>query len=285
MRTRPFRQVDVFTAEPYRGNPVAVVLDAEGLSDEAMGRFARWTNLSETTFLLPPTTPEADYRLRIFTPGGELPFAGHPTLGSCHAWLQGGGPDGEGGTPHRAERIVQECGVGLVPLRRGGGRLAFAAPDLLRSGPADEALLATIAAGLGLERGDIQAHAWIDNGPGWVGVLLDSAERVLALRPDFAILGDTKLGVVAPQPTGAETAFEVRAFYPDVGGSAEDPVTGSLNAGIAQWLRGAGLAPATYVAAQGAAMDRAGRIHVEDDGDDIWVGGDCVTCIAGTVDL
>jgi PhzF family phenazine biosynthesis protein len=285
MRQRPFRQVDVFTAEPYRGNPVAVVLDGEGLSDDELARFARWTNLSETTFLLPPTTPEADYRLRIFTPGGELPFAGHPTLGSCHAWLQGGGPEGAGGTPRDPDRIVQECGVGLVPLRRDGGRLAFAAPDLLRSGPVDEALLSTIAAGLGLERGDIQAHAWIDNGPGWVGVLLDSAERVLALRPDFGILGDTKLGVVAPQAAGAETAFEVRAFYPDVGGSAEDPVTGSLNAGIAQWLRGAGLAPASYVAAQGAVMQRAGRIHVEDAGDAIWVGGDCVTCIAGTVAL
>jgi PhzF family phenazine biosynthesis protein len=285
MRTRPFRQVDVFTAVPYRGNPVAVVLDGEGLSDEEMGRFARWTNLSETTFLLPPTTPEADYRLRIFTPGGELPFAGHPTLGSCHAWLQGGGPDRTGGTPRAADRIVQECGVGLVTLRRNAGRLAFTAPDLLRSGPVDEELLATIAAGLGLERDDIEAHAWIDNGPGWVGVLLDSAERVLALHPDFGILGDTKLGVVAPQPEGAETAFEVRAFYPDVGGSAEDPVTGSLNAGIAQWLRGAGLAPASYVAAQGAAMARAGRIHVEDAGDAIWVGGDCVTCIAGTVEL
>jgi PhzF family phenazine biosynthesis protein len=285
MRQRPFRQVDVFTAEPYRGNPVAVVLDGEGLSDDEMARFARWTNLSETTFVLPPTTTEADYRLRIFTPGGELPFAGHPTLGSCHAWLQGGGPEGAGGAPRDPDRIVQECGVGLVPLRRDGGRLAFAAPDLLRSGPVDEALLATIAAGLGLQRGDIRAHAWIDNGPGWVGVLLDSAERVLALRPDFGVLGDTKLGVVAPQAAGAETAFEVRAFYPDVGGSAEDPVTGSLNAGIAQWLRGAGLAPASYVAAQGAALRRAGRIHVEDAGDAIWVGGDCVTCIAGTVAL
>jgi PhzF family phenazine biosynthesis protein len=285
MRTRGFRQVDVFTAEPYRGNPVAVVLDGEGLGDAEMGAFARWTNLSETTFLLPPTTPEADYRLRIFTPGGELPFAGHPTLGSCHAWLQGGGPDGTGGTPRSADRIVQECGVGLVSLRRDGGRLAFAAPDLLRSGPLDEGLIATITAGLGLERADVRAHAWIDNGPGWAGVLLDSAERVLALRPDFGILGDTKLGVVAPQPEGAATAFEVRAFYPDVGGSAEDPVTGSLNAGIAQWLRGAGLAPASYVAAQGAVMQRAGRIHVEDAGDAIWVGGDCVTCIAGTVEL
>jgi PhzF family phenazine biosynthesis protein len=291
VRSRPFRQVDVFTAEPYRGNPVAVVLDGSGLTDAQMGAFARWTNLSETTFVLPPTDaapgatadgsvpPPADYRLRIFTPGGELPFAGHPTLGSCHAWVQAGG------TPRDPGRIVQECGVGLVPLRRDGGRLAFAAPPLRREGPADEELLARIAAGLGVDRSEIRAHAWIDNGPGWVGVLLDSAERVLALRPDFAILGDTKLGVVAPQAAGGDTAFEVRAFYPDVGGASEDPVTGSLNAGIAQWLRGAGLAPASYVAAQGAALQRAGRIHVEDAGDAIWVGGDCVTCIAGTVTL
>lgn len=275
--TRAFRQVDVFTAAPLLGNPVAVVHGADGMSDEEMQRFARWTNLSETTFLLEPTDPGADYRLRIFTTETELPFAGHPTLGSAHAWLEAGGvPAGDG--------LVQECGVGLVALRRDGGRLAFAAPDLLRSGPVDDALTAEIVTALGIDRDDVLDIAWADNGPGWVGVRMASAEAVLALSPDHARL-PVDVGVIGPHPEGAECAVEVRAFVPHAAGIAEDPVTGSLNASLAQWLAGSVL-PASYVAAQGTAIGRRGRIHV-DTGDDgtIWVGGDTLTTIQGTVTL
>jgi len=291
MRTRPFQQVDVFTATPYLGNPLAVVLDGEGLGTEAMQQFTNWTNLSEATFVLPPT-PEgraagADYRVRIFCPGRELPFAGHPTLGTCHAWLQAGN------TPRAAGRIVQECGVGLVPLRQDGERLAFAAPPLIKSGPLAEEDVQRIARGLGVARADILHHAWCDNGPNWRGVLLRSAEQVLGLKPDAAVLAGLDVGVVGPRGkvgvAGASDAegiaFEVRAFFPGNNGLAEDPVTGSLNAALAQWLIGAGLAPARYVASQGTALGRAGRVHVAQDGAQIWIGGDSVTCMAGEVRL
>jgi PhzF family phenazine biosynthesis protein len=280
MATFAFQQVDVFTAVPLLGNPLAVVRDADALSDARMAAFARWTNLSETTFLLNPTVAGADYRVRIFTPRGELPFAGHPTLGSCHVWLAGGG------TPRGAE-VLQECGVGLVRIRREGARLAFAAPPLRRSGPAEPEIVARIARGLRLAPDAIRAARWIDNGPGWVGALLDSRAAVLALRPDFAALGDLKLGVIGPWDAardGDAAQYEVRAFYAS-GGVNEDPVTGSLNAGLAQWLIGAGLAPDAYVASQGATLGRDGRIHVRRAGADIWVGGDTVTCIEGTVTL
>ena len=298
MRQRPFLQVDVFTPEPYRGNPLAVVLDGEGLTAEAMQQFTDWTNLSEATFVLPPT-PEgraagADYRVRIFSPGRELPFAGHPTLGSCHAWLQ------SGGQPRVAGRVVQECGVGLVALRQDDDRLAFAAPPLIKSGPLDEADVARIAQGLGVARSDILHHAWCDNGPNWRGVMLRSAAQVLALKPDGAILAGLDVGVVGPTAEGGASAprgkvgvvgssdadgiaFEVRAFFPGNNGLAEDPVTGSLNAALAQWLIGAGLAPAQYVASQGTCLGRAGRVHVQQEGDTIWVGGHSVTCMAGEV--
>lgn len=277
LASRPFRQVDVFTAEPLLGNPVAVVHDADGLTDEEMQAFARWTNLSETTFLLPPTDPAADYRLRIFTPSMELPFAGHPTLGSAHAWLEAGGvPAGD--------LLVQECGVGLVALRRADDRLAFAAPALLRSGPVEDELVGQIVAALGIARDDVLDIAWADNGPGWVGVRLASAEQVLALTPDFMSL-PVDVGVVGPWPEGSECAVEVRAFVPHAAGITEDPVTGSLNASLAQWLAGTVL-PASYTAAQGTAIGRRGRIHVStaDDGT-IWVGGDTLTTILGTVTL
>ena len=292
MRLRPFQQVDVFTDTPYLGNPLAVVLDGEGLSTEALQQFTHWTNLSEATFVLPPT-PEgraagADYRVRIFCPGRELPFAGHPTLGTCHAWLQAGGQ------PRTAGRIVQECGVGLVPLRQDGDRLAFAAPPLIQGGPLAEEDVVRIARGLGVARADILHHAWCDNGPRWRGVLLRSAEQVLALQPDGAVLAGLdvgvagprgKVGVVGAQGAGEDTAFEVRAFFPGHNGLAEDPVTGSLNAALAQWLIGAGLAPDTYVASQGSALGRAGRVYIERLGQDIWVGGHSVTCIQGQVTL
>ena len=274
---RPFRQVDVFTDTNYLGNPVAVVLDSEGLSADEMQRFAHWTNLSETTFVLPPTAAEADYRVRIFTPVLELPFAGHPTLGTCHAWREAGG------RPKRAEIAVQECGAGLIPIQDDGQRLAFAAPPLVRSGPADDALVDRLASLLGLERNQVVAAEWVDNGPGWVGVLLSSAEEVLALKPAPV---DLDIGVVGPHPTGSECAIEVRAFFPKDGATVEDPVTGSLNASLAQWLLGAGRLAAPYVASQGTALGRAGRVHITQEPDGtIWVGGGTITCIQGEVEL
>lgn len=273
-----FQQVDVFSTEPFKGNPVAVVIGADHLSNRQMADFARWTNLSETTFLLKSTTFEADYRVRIFTQVGELPFAGHPTLGTCHAWLT------SGGTP-RGDVIVQECGLGLVPVRRHEGQLAFAAPALLRSGPLEEALLIRIAKGLRIERGSILDAQLIDNGPGWVAVQLGSRAEVLALDPDYAALDDLKLGVVGAwnaAQDGVEAQFEVRAFAMGVG-VKEDPVTGSLNAGLAQWLIGSGRAPRSYVASQGTALGRIGRISVDQIGDDIWIGGNTKTTISGSV--
>ncbi|MBP5990062.1 MAG: PhzF family phenazine biosynthesis protein [Piscinibacter sp.] len=275
--TRRFTQLDVFTAEPLKGNPLAVVHDAQGLSDAQMAAFARWTNLSETTFLLPPTQAGADYRVRIFTPDRELPFAGHPTLGSCHAWLAAGG------RAQREGEVVQECGVGLVRVRRDGTRLAFAAPPLRRSGEVDAATLAQIARCLKIPRDAIRASNWVSNGPHWVAVMLGSREELLALQPDFAAMGELELGVVAPWPGGAADV-EVRAFVPTLG-VQEDPVTGSLNAGLAQWLIAAGMMPPRYVASQGTAMGRAGRVHVEQRDGDIWIGGDSVALVEGRVSL
>ena len=276
--SRPFHQLDVFTAEPLKGNPLAVVHQAEGLSEAQLAAFARWTNLSETTFLLPPTQAGADYRVRIFTPGGELPFAGHPTLGSCAAWLAAGG------RARSDTQVVQECGVGLVRIRRDGTRLAFAAPPLRRTGPLEGAMLARIAQGLGIAASDIAHHQWVDNGPGWCAVMLRSAAQVRALRPDFSVLADVKLGVVGPCLPGEDTAFEVRAFVPGLG-VPEDPVTGSLNAGLAQWLMSDGLAPERYVAAQGSVLGRAGRVHLQRLEGEVWVGGDVTLCIQGHVQL
>lgn len=270
-----FSQVDVFSSEPLRGNPVAVVHGADGLSPDQMQAFARWTNLSETTFLLAPTDSAADYRLRIFTPGGELPFAGHPTLGSAHAWLEAGG------TPARSDAVVQECGAGLVEVRR-GATLAFAAPPLTRSGPVEPADVATIARALRVEESSILDSAWIDNGPGWVGVRLASAGEVLALEPDWGAFGDLEVGVVGPHPPSSDAAVEVRAFCPQHG-IPEDPVTGSLNAGIGQWLIGTGDLPERYVATQGTALGRAGRVRVELEGDTVWVGGHTTSTIVGEV--
>ena len=274
---RPFRQVNVFSADPLGGNPLAVVHSAEGLSEAQMGALARWTNLSETTFLLPPTDPDADYYVRIFTPGGELPFAGHPTLGSCHAWLAAGGK------PRKPGLVVQQCGVGLVRVRCDGPRLEFAAPPVRRSGPLEQDLLAKIAKALALSSSDIVHHQWVDNGPGWCAVMLRSARQVLSLKPDWAALVPLKLGVVGPHEAGHDAAFEVRAFVSP--GGYEDPVTGSLNASLAQWLIGAGLAESSYVAAQGTALRRAGRVHLRKDGEGVWVGGDVVDVIRGEASL
>jgi len=277
---RPFSQVDVFSQEPFCGNPVAVVLDGAGLSTEQMQRVARWTNLSETTFLLPPDAPGADYLVRIFTPGTELPFAGHPTLGSCHAWLTAGNE------PARQDEIVQQCAAGLVRIRRTASGLGFAAPALVRSGPVDEPLVEQVAAQLGIGRADIVGAQWADNGPGWIAVLLASADAVLALRPD-AVRMD--IGVAGPYPPGSECDFEVRAFFQVDGRTLEDPVTGSFNASLAQWLLSSGRASAPYVASQGTAMGRRGRVHIFSDGaggdPTIWVAGATVTRISGSVDL
>lgn len=278
MRAFSFQQVDVFTDKPLKGNPLAVVVGADDLSDQTMASLARWTNLSETTFLLKPTVPTADYRVRIFTPERELPFAGHPTLGSCQVWLNSG-------NVAKQARIVQECGVGLIQIRRDGDRLAFAAPPLLRSGDVDRATLATIAKGLRIREDAIKASQWADNGPGWVAVMLASRAEVLALKPDYPALADLKLGVVAPWSAadGNDAQFEVRAFIPTR--ATEDPVTGSLNASLGQWLTSTGLAPSTYVASQGTALGRAGRVHVQREGNDVWIGGRVVTCIDGKLDL
>ena len=279
MTKRPFQQVDVFTAVAFKGNPLAVVGQADGLSEQQMAAIASWTNLSETTFLSRPTDPRADYRVRIFTPQRELPFAGHPTLGSCHVWLATGNEPA-------ANFIVQECGAGLVRIKRDGTRLAFAAPPLRRSGEVERDLLVRIARALRIDSAAIKASQWIDNGPGWVAVLLATRAEVLGLRPDYQVLDGQPLGVIAPwEPAhdGAQAQFEVRAFVADR--ATEDPVTGSLNAGLAQWLIPSGLAPDRYIASQGTAIARAGRVHVAREGEDFWIGGDTVTCIAGTFDV
>jgi len=273
-----FSQVDVFTDRALLGNPVAVVHGADALDDARMQAFARWTNLSETTFLLAPEDPGADYRVRIFTPGGELPFAGHPTLGSCHAWLE------RGGVPRTAGEVVQQCAVGLVRIRRGAGRAAFAAPPLAQR-DVDATTRDAALAALGVARDRLVDARWLRNGPDWLTLLLDSAQAVLAVEPDAARMrAFASIGIAGAHPAGADCAFEVRGF---VGGPApyEDPVTGSLNAGLAEWLIGSGRASERYVAAQGTRLGRAGRVHVERTGGTIWVGGDTVTCVRGEVRL
>ncbi|MBS7846097.1 PhzF family phenazine biosynthesis protein [Pseudomonas fluorescens] len=280
MPTFDFKQLDVFSNVALKGNPLAVVLGADSLSDAQMADFARWTNLSETTFLLTPRDPRADYRVRIFTTLQELPFAGHPTLGSCHAWLQAGG------VPH-GEEIIQECEIGLVRIRRQGDELAFIAPPLLRSGPVDAPLLERVRLGLGLVPGAIVRSQWVDNGAGWLAVMLADRQQVLAVQPDFSQLLGLAVGVIAPcNPAhdDVDAQFEVRAFVAG-DGAQEDPATGSLNAGVAQWLLGEGLAPERYVVSQGTAIGRAGRIHVERQGDEIWIGGAVAVCITGRLQL
>jgi PhzF family phenazine biosynthesis protein len=273
-----FTQVDVFGATALRGNPLAVVHAADALDDERMQAFARWTNLSETTFLLAPTDPAADYRVRIFTPGGELPFAGHPTLGSCHAWRE------RGGRPKVLGQVVQQCGVGLVRIKLDDAGAAFAAPPLTRA-EVDAAELEAVLAALGTDRSHLVAAQFLKNGPNWLSLELDSAASVLALEPDAARMKHfASVGVVGAHPAGGECAFEVRGF---IGRPSlyEDPVTGSLNAGLGEWLIGAGRAPDRYVAAQGTRLGRAGRVRIAREGSTIWVGGDSVSCIRGDVEL
>ena len=275
---RRFAQVDVFSSSRYRGNALAVVVDCDGLIASEMQQFAKWTNLSETTFLFPPSHPEADYRVRIFTPTEELPFAGHPTLGSAHAWLT------HGGSPREPGVIVQECGVGLVKVRRDeNSLLAYCAPPLLRSGQVEDELISEAAESLGIDRGKIINAAWVDNGPGWLGILLSSAEEVLAIKFPSTRL---TLGVVGAYPSGSTFAYEVRAFYSSHGVTFEDPVTGSLNASLAQWLIGTGRFTAPYLASQGKVIGHAGVVHVSmDESNGVWIGGNVATCITGNVEI
>jgi PhzF family phenazine biosynthesis protein len=273
---RRFLQVDVFGAAPYLGNPVAVVLDGDGLTDQQMQSVARWTNLSETTFGTAPTAAGADYRVRIFTVSAELPFAGHPTLGTCHAWMSANNAGAS------SDLVVQECRAGLIRIRT-GQHLAFAAPPLLRSGPVEEGEIQHLAETLAIDRSDIQAAEWVDNGPGWVALLLPDADAVLRIRPGRV---DGHIGVVGAHPAGSPEAFEVRAFVAGRSGTIEDPVTGSLNASLAQWLFSTGRAQGGYVARQGTAIGRQGRVNLAEEADGtVWVGGATVTCVEGVIDL
>ncbi len=274
---RRFQLVDVFSERPFTGNPLAVVVDGDGLSTDQMQAITRWMNLSETSFLLPPTIAEADYRVRIFTAARELPFAGHPTLGSCHAWLRGGGK------PHDASKIVQECGAGLIPIRPSDGTLAFAAPRLVRTGPVDESKLAEVARVLRIDRSAFVDAQWADNGPGWLVVLLDTAEAVVRLEPARDHSTRLDLGIVGPYPRGRQPAFEVRALFTDQHGAIrEDPVTGSLNASVAQWLLASGRASAPYTASQGARVGCDGRVYISQDREgSVWVGGRSSTLFEG----
>jgi len=285
VKLRSFAQVDVFgppateSPEGFLGNPVAVVVDAEGVTDEQMARIAAWTNLSETTFILPPTDPAADYRLRIFTASQELPFAGHPTLGSARAWLDAGGAS------HTQGRLVQECAAGLIKLRLGADdTVELAAPPRTRTGPLDGSTLDTICRCLHLERSAIMGHQWCANGPQWTAIMLASAEEALAVRSDTNALTEAGLevGVIGPYPVGSPFAYEVRAFCPGFNVS-EDPVTGSLNAAIAQWLRTDRLVGERYVVSQGTVLGRQGRVMINDEAGQIWVGGRTVIAIKGTI--
>lgn len=284
MSSRAFEQVDVFSKTPYLGNPVAVVLDGDGLTEDEMGRLARWTNLSETTFVLTPTNPAADYRLRIFTPGGELPFAGHPTLGSAHAWLHAGGQ------PKSSGLVIQECGVGLVQLRNdvtgeGKKQLSFKAPPTVHSGAIESDVLDEVVKALGLEPAEVIAHQVVDNGPGWICVQLASAEKVLSVTPKFREGSTLMLGLVGEYPRGSETSFELRAFAPKIG-VYEDPVTGSLNASVAQWFYRTGFVTGPYLASQGNKVGRSGIIALSlDENGEVWVGGNTTTLIVGDIDL
>jgi PhzF family phenazine biosynthesis protein len=274
----PFSQVDVFAPGPKPGNPVAVVHDADGLSAGQMQSFANWTNLSETTFLLKPTQPEADYRLRIFTPASELPFAGHPTLGSAHAWLE------KGGHARRSGELMQECEVGLVRISQTAGEQFFEAPPLRRSGPVEPEVLERAIASLGITPEQVLDSNWVDNGPGWLGIRLASARQVLNLAPDFVAMGELNVGVIGAYGDGGPADFEVRGFVPGLA-IPEDPVTGSLNAGLAQWLISSGVVEGNYTVSQGTALGRGGRLSITSEGNSIWVGGTSRTVIRGSVFL
>lgn len=276
---RRFHQVDVFGSDAFSGNPLAVIHDSDGLTTEDMLEITDWIDLSETTFLVPTTDPDADYHVRIFCPGRELPFAGHPTLGTCQAWLAAGG------TPKQPDRIMQQCGAGLVPIRRTDDRLAFAAPDLIRSGPVAPDELTERTEQLGLTAGDVIDAAWIDNGPGWMGLLLESAEAVLSVSVPSGSIPGFNVGLIGPQPTDHVHAIEIRGLFEDSTGRVrEDPVTGSLNASVAQWLIDSGRLPPSYRARQGTAIGRRGDVWIDRSDGEVWVGGHSTVRITGSID-
>jgi PhzF family phenazine biosynthesis protein len=278
-RERAFAQVDVFSAQPYRGNPVAVVLDGQGLDAEQMQCVARWTNLSETTFVLPPRTEQADYHVRIFTPGGELPFAGHPTLGTAHAWLE------SGGTPRDPDRIVQECGAGLVEVRHDQDGLSFAAPPLVRTGALDGDYLEQIATAFGIDADRVLSHQWVDNGPGWAVIRLATAQEVLDLEPDLSQIPTAMIGAIGAYPEGSAHTFEMRTFAPGVG-VAEDPVCGSMNASVGQWLLGTGVIAGGYRVSQGTRIGRSGEITITPDTEsNVWISGATNTLFRGVANI
>jgi PhzF family phenazine biosynthesis protein len=279
--TRRFRLVDVFGDRPLRGNPLAVVVDSERLSTEEMLELTRWLGFSETAFLLDPSTDDADYRVRIFTLAGELPFAGHPTLGSCHVWREVSGSE--------AGEVVQECGAGLVTLRGSDDMISFEAPPLIREGPLPESDIAELAHVLGIDPVDVRAARWVDNGPGWAGVMLEDADSVLALEPDFRRSSSGEkldIGVVGFYPDGHDYRYELRAFFStERGEMREDPVTGSLNASVAQWMLEEGLVQTPYLARQGTALGRAGRVTITGDRSSVWVGGRVFGLVSGELDF
>lgn len=276
-----FHLIDVFAEEPFSGNPLPVVHDADDLSTEQMQLVTRWMNHSESAFLVSPRDASADYAVRIFTLEREMPFAGHPTLGSCHAWLAAGGER------KNEKTVIQECGAGLVPIQVLDGRFAFAAPPLIRSGEIDASKLDEIVRVLRIEPDNVIDSAWADNGPGWAVLLMDSAQAVLDIEPVRHHNSRLDIGVVGPYPEDSDVAFELRAlFTDDYGNVREDPVTGSLNASTAQWLFKTGRATTDYIASQGGRIGRAGRIEIRRDADNqIWVGGHSTTIAAGHINL
>lgn len=269
--------VDVFGSIPMRGNPLGVVRGGDALSDAEMLELTRWLGFSETTFLLPPTDPAADYRVRIFYPAGELPFAGHPTLGTCHAWLEAGGVPGKSGV------IVQECGVGLVEVRQQKGLLSFRAPELIRTGSLDNAELAEAIRVAGVKEEWVAEAVHVANGPRWQLLRLHSAQAVLAAEPAARAPVGTDVGLAGPWEAGARAAWELRAFFADPQGKiVEDPVTGSFNAGVAMHLFESGLEKSSYVAAQGQKVGAEGYIHCSRESDGtVWIGGRTDTIARG----
>ena len=277
----PFKQVDVFTSIPFRGNPVAVVLDGDSLTTEQMRAVANWTNLSETTFVCSPTSPDADYLLRIFTPRSELPFAGHPTIGSAWAVLE------HGVVPRTPGVLVQECAKGLVAVRIEREALSFALPEPSLSPLLAQDLEAACAA-LGVPTESAGANAVVDVGAVWMTLQLPCADAVLELEPDMVAIaalgpGSTGVTVFGLYPEGGPAALEVRSFAPG-DGVPEDPVCGSGNGCVAAMVQRHGLlSGAGYVASQGRRLGRSGRVEVTFSDDAIWVGGNAVTCIEGTL--
>lgn len=278
---RRFIQCDVFSSIPTRGNALAVVVDGDGISDEQMSAFARWTNLAETTFLQAPTDASADYKVRILTPTREMPFAGHPTLGSCAAWLQ------SGGVPKQPGMVRQECGVGIVEIDISGEVPAFIAPPTkIEAMP--EVDFEKICNELKLDRSTIVRSARLDNGPVWQAFELSSAQAVLDADSSLIRWPEVRaVGLIGPHLPGSECDFEVRMLAPS-SGMSEDPITGSLNSALAHWRLSLGLLESSIVVAQGTRIDRAGRVYIDPDAavpGRVRIGGYSHILVEGTVQL